>query len=63
MPETFKTKGALKFHLRIKHSKEIDQQQEDHEVMSEPETSERSLELNKKYPATCLSSELFSSPL
>ena len=45
MPETFKTKGALKFHLRIKHSKEIDQQQEDHEVMSEPETSERSLEL------------------
>jgi len=45
VPETFKTKGALKFHLRIKHSKEIDQQQEDHEVMSEPETSERSLEL------------------
>ena len=38
MPETFKTKGALKFHLRIKHLKEIDQQ-ENQEVMSEPESS------------------------
>ena len=37
MPETFKTKGALKFHLRIKHFQEIDQQ-ENQEVMSEPES-------------------------